>query len=477
MPTVDGGSHRGIGAFPADAGLVPATSAQRGIWLSQAIDPASSAYHIGYAFDIAGPLDPLLLRRALQFVVDGHEALRSALIRLDGQLWQVVPARIEVDLCQRHDVAADEVVAAVDAELSRPFDLAMPPLFRAMLLTTGPQRHVLTIVAHHAVADWPSFERIWTDLADAYDCLTRTGQCPAAPDSLQFADYAAWESEWVRSVDYKQELDFFRERLRAAPAGANLPLADRPAAPWTGGTESLALPAELRTGLAAFARAHRVTAFIVLLTVFAGVLHRWTGQPMVVVGTPVSLRDRPELESMVGLLLNSVALPTTWTDDLPFAEALERVKLVTAECLSRRRVPFDQLVADLQPPRDHDRSPLFQIFFGQVRSAETGLRLPGLDVTAIPVRRATAKFEVTLNVVTGAGELRVDVEWSARRFDADTAALLGRHVHVALETVLRDPTARVGEWPLAQRAAGDGLAEALGLHRDGATASFQSERS
>ncbi|MFD9698192.1 condensation domain-containing protein [Lentzea sp. NPDC059081] len=440
--------------LPDDCVLVPAGSAQRGLWLTQALDPASPAYLITHAFELRGELDVAALAEALDGLVARHEALRTGFLGHGEEIHQVIHDVVPPVL--RVENAADEetALAAIDRESGTPFDLTRPALLRVLVLRLGAGRHMLSVALHHIVVEGVSVELLWTELEVLYRaaCVGAPALLPELP--LQYADYAAWEHEWIAGTDYAGQLGFWREELAGAPAAIDLPApaaGDRPS--WQGGTHAVELTEAETASVLAFARDHQATPFMVLLMVFGGVLHRWSGQPDVVVGTPVTLRDRPGLEHVVGVLINSLPLRLRWQDNPTGATALDRVRETTGNALARKRVPFDHLVAALPGLRAPGRDPVMQVMFAYGAEdggavAVNGLRLRGLAVSRLDLRAGTAKFDLSLDCVLTGGRLRCVLEWSDQRFDREFAEIFAEHLVVALRHVVAHDGDRVGDWPL-----------------------------
>lgn len=450
MP-IDVADDVALSSLPSGAILAPTTSAQRGLWLIHLLDSASCAYHVGHAFRITGSLSIPGLRSAFRRLVARHDALRTSFAQLDHQLYQVVHPVVDMEIPIEDVRARSEpatLVVAVRDELERPFDLAAAPLLRVRVFAEDDLSHVVTVVAHHIVVDARSIELMWSELAVLYENeVTGSGDVLDDPE-LQYTDYASWESDWLHSDECAEHVQFFGDRLRDAPAAVDLPLPRRAAPPWRGGVESVLLPAGTTEALLRIARSRQATAFMATLTLFAAVLYRWSDQPVVVVGTQASLRDEPGLAGTVGMLVNSIAVPTFWGDDPSFVDALDRVRAVVLECVARQRCPFDHLVTSLRPPRDGPRSPVFQVYCGHSTALPAAPRLFGVSVAELDMSQRTAKFELTLDTIMVHERLRCDLEWSAQRFDATAVRWFGEHLRIAAEHAARDPEMRVGEWPL-----------------------------
>jgi len=433
----------------SDAVVALATSAQRGLWLTHLLDESSTAYHVSHAFRVADDFDTDALARGLISLVDRHEALRTSFTHVDDELYQVIrpPGGGDKVLEHLQVDAGEPLVEAIQREFYRPFDIAGARLIRAGLIAhnDGP---VFTLVAHHMIVDAQSIGILLDELPRLYEAERRGVDAGLPPSPLHPGDYADWEARFVATASYRRQVEFFRELLAGAPKAIDLPLPVRRSAPWRGGVASAVLSPAVTSVLIEAAAAAGTTSFVAFLTLYAGVLHRWSAQDVVVVGTPVSVRSEPGLERAVGMFVNSQPIPTRWADDPTFTEALGRVRDTVVECLARYQCPFDRMVADLKPTRMPGRAPIFQVMFGYYTDvAEPGGGCGPL-AEEIPLPVETAKFELSLDVTVRGGGTRFDLEWSAERCTAEAAACLVDHLVLAASCVARDPSVRIGELPL-----------------------------
>jgi hypothetical protein len=433
---------------------VPAQSAQRGLWLTQSLDPGSSAYLITHAFELEGALDAVALAQAVDGLIARHDSLRTSFEWRDDDLRMVVhpalSAGLRVEDLTTEDDPETATAVVLDGESTTAFDLGRAPLIRFRLLRVRTDRHVFVLVVHHIVADGVSVEVLWRDLAAAYRTLCDGGDVEFAEPAVRFADVAAREHDWVGTPDYQAQLDFWRKRLHGAPAGIALPDRGTGGPVWRGGQLVRWLSPADTDAVLAFSRSRRVTPYVTLLVVFCGVLHRWTGQSDIVVGSPVTMRDHEGFAEVVGMMANTVALRTAWGDDPTADEAFDRGLNAFAEALANRRVAFDHVVAALPELREAGRSPVVQVLFGyEPAIGSAGPDLDAIVVRRLPVRAGTSKFELTLDCALVDGRLMCGYEWSDQRLDADLVELFAAHFTTSLRFVLDRPDARVGEWPLA----------------------------
>ncbi len=432
----------------AGDGPAPASFAQRQLWFLDRLQGAGPTYNVPLAFRLSGALDVDALRRALAALVARHPALRTTLGAEDGEPVQVVAPEVRAEL-PVEEVAEDGVRARLAEEALRPFDLAAGPLFRFRLLRVAPAEHVLSLVVHHAVFDGGSTPVLLRELSALYAAYARGEEPDLPPLAVDYGDYAAWQRERMRGPAAEAGLAYWRERL-AGLAPLELPTDHpRPAARGhRGATVAVDVPPELAARLAALARAERTTPFAVYLAAFQLLLGRWAGQEDVAVGTPVSGRDRTELEGVVGYFVNTLVTRADLSGDPGFRGLLGRVREAVLGAQAHREVPFEALVEAVQPERSADHTPLFQAMFTHRAGDEGRLELPGLAVEPVEGEAAAAKFDLTLAVRGGPAGTRALLQYSPELFEAATAERMAEGFRALLEGIAADPDRRVSELPL-----------------------------
>ncbi|MCZ7434493.1 non-ribosomal peptide synthetase [Streptomyces sp. WMMC1477] len=451
-PEADG-PHRGHHLLPASAG-------QKRLWFLHRLDPDSArAYLMPGRVELDGPLDADVLREAVDLLVRRHETLRTALVEVDGELFQAVApaARVPVEVLDLTALPEDKRAAEREDVLreaaSTPFDLGRPPLVRVTLLRTAPERHVLSVVFHHSVCDRWSVAVFVRELVAAYGAL-REGAEPDLPHlPVQYGDHAAWQRDRLDGPEAAGQLAHWRERLRGLPA-LDLPT-DRPrpaVQTFRGARRTKELPTELVRALEEAGRRGDATLFMVLLAAFTVLLSRYGGQKDVAVGSPVAGRDRPELEHLIGFFVNTLVLRTDLEGDPAFTELLARVRRTCLDAYAHADVPFERLVDEVGTSRDLSRTPLVQavLSFGNIDIPE--VRMGGADVRPLDVSPGTSKFDLVLEVVPRGGTWQATLEYNTDLFDAATADRLLDHLGEILDAVAAEPGRRLSELP-ATRAA------------------------
>ncbi|MGW4433999.1 amino acid adenylation domain-containing protein [Streptomyces tendae] len=438
---------------------VPATFDQQRLWYMDRLVPDSPLYTVGWLLHRDGPTDPARLKRALAALITRHEVLRTTFRESGGRVWQeIAPTGTvvldEADLSAEPPERRAEAVRAVTRELwLETFDLARGPLFRTLLIHLPGDESLLAFSAHHAVFDGYSVGLLNDELLRLHDLVGDPGATPPEPPALQFADYAVWQRQWLEEERLRPHLDYWKEQLADAPALISLPTDHpRPAVQrYRGANLTAALPADLGERLSTVSVEHRTTDFVTLLSAFAVLLSRYSGQDKVVIGIPVAGRGRVETEPMIGFLVNTVALSVDLAGDPDFADVLDQVRWKLLEAQSRQEVPFDRIVEELKPERSLSYSPVFQVMFTGLDKLFEDLpdsRQPAWihDVTDDGV--GVAKFDLGMSIQRRDGRLSCTFEYSTDLFERDTVAGMQEHLRTLLAAALAAPRTPVARLPL-----------------------------
>jgi Condensation domain/Phosphopantetheine attachment site len=443
------------------AGPAPVSGAQRALYLAEQLHPGTPMYNITVAVRLEGPLDVPRLRDAVARVVARHEALRTTFAPGAPPSFEpvqrVVDLRVDLPVVQPSpgDPAADRLAKAWADE---PFDLEHGPLLRTRLVVTGPERHLLVVSMHQLVSDGPSLQVFFDDLAQAY-----AGGADEPPQAVQFADYAAWQR--ARPVD-AEELAWWRDHLAGVPTVLRLPT-DRPrpsvAGPH-GGNHRQTLPAAVMTPALQRAQQLRVTPFVLVLSAYAAFLARLADTQQVLVGVPVSARDRPELENVIGFFATTLPVLVEGHGDRSFAELCRSVQDELLDVLTHREVTMEQLAQELAPERDPGHAPLVQAFFSFEQEPIVTPRLPGLRATAAGLPPTGAKVDLDMLVfrsAAGGDDFDLTLTYRSDLFEAATVARMAVHFERLLVAAVAEPDAPVRSLPGPDVAVDVGPAPAL----------------
>ncbi|MFC6015638.1 amino acid adenylation domain-containing protein, partial [Plantactinospora solaniradicis] len=432
------------------AGELPLSFAQQRLWFLHQLEPDSAEYNEPLALRITGALDVEALRGALDELVRRHEVLRTRLVTgADGRAYQVVDeftasGLVVTDLSGQADPLA-AAVAWVAADAVEPFDLATGPLLRARLLRLGASDHVLSLCSHHVVSDEWSVGLLQRELTALY-------RGPLPPLTVQYADFAVWQRQWLTGAVLDRQLDYWRQRLAGAPT-LRIPT-DRPrpsVRSSAGARVEFTVPSAVTAGLRAVARDAGATTFMTLFSVYTVLLAQYSGQDDIVAGTPIANRNRAEIEELIGFFVNTLVLRTDLSGDPSFAELVGRVKQVALGAYAHQDLPFEQLVDALVDDRDRSRTPIFQVLFNY-NQGDVGGAAPQVDPTiGITVAKIPSpisiKFDLRLIFDDVDGVLSGAIEYSTALFDEATMRRWVDRLLMLLATVTTDPAVRLSALP------------------------------
>ncbi|HEX5120939.1 MAG TPA: amino acid adenylation domain-containing protein [Pseudonocardiaceae bacterium] len=428
----------------------PLSYGQERLWFLDQADPGSTAYVMSGGLRLRGVLDLAALRAALTEIVRRHEVLRTTFPAEGGRPTQrigpVRPIALPVQ-----DIRAADVDRELAADAGRPFDLLRDPLLRARLLRCAAEDHVLVLSMHHIASDGWSLGVLVHEVSVLYEAFARARPTPLPELAVQYADYAVWQRDWLARGRMDEQLAYWQERLADVTA-IELP-ADRARSDvrgWHGSSVPLTIPAALYRDVATLGGRSGATPYMVLLAVFAVVLARWSGQPDVLIGSPVAGRRHPELEPLVGFFVNTLPIRVDTSGRPSFADLLARVRATCDGAYGHQDVPFEKVVAAVQPDRAGAAVPLVQVMLALRDVPMARPSLPGLDVTVLdPSVSQSTKFDLAVDLVPAPeGTVAGRVEFSTDLFDAATASRIAEAFLLALTTVVGDPGRCVDEVPL-----------------------------
>ncbi|HEX3759507.1 MAG TPA: amino acid adenylation domain-containing protein [Kofleriaceae bacterium] len=429
--------------------------AQQRLWFVAQLDPRGSSLNAPFVLALQGELDTAALHRALREIVRRHDALRTTFADDGGVPVQRVTAEIDVALPLEDltALAEDERAAAAahleQRESSTGFDLETGPVFRVRLVRMAANDHRLLFVAHHLVWDGWSFVVFARELGATYASLVGGGPAPALPPVVQYPDFAQWQRASLDDAALEHHRAYWLERLAGAPPTLDVP-ADRPrpiALSLRGGRVRQHLPEELSRGLRELARRVGVTPFMAMVAGFSALLCRYTGCEDLVIGTAIAGRTRRELESVLGMFVQTVPLRIDCAGDPSFVTLLGRVRSTCVEAFAHQDLPFDQLVEQLAPARDPSRMPLFQVVVGQ-HPAWPGFELPGLSVRADDAYHGSSMFDLSLAFQDTSTTVRATWEFSTALFDEATIRRMHAHWTELVSAALAEPDRPISQLPM-----------------------------
>jgi len=420
--------------------------AQQRFWFLDQYEENRSAYIHSAAFRLKGRLDLAALRRALDRIVERHEALRTAIHARGGMPYVIVEPPRPVELGTIDAGSVEEVRVLAAAQSGRRFDFARDLMIRPTLVRLAPDDHVLLYTRHHIASDAWSAEVFLRELAALYEGA-------AVPDlPIQYGDYARWQKDRYESGAWDDQVAYWRKQLAGSPPLLPLP-ADRPRPPrqtFAGGQQTFVLPSALARRLEQLARGEQATLFMVLAAAFKTLLYRYSGATDIPVGCPTADRGRIETEPLLGLLLNTLVLRSDLSGDPTFRELLARVRQTALGAYAHQELPFEKLVEALQPERSLGHSPLFQVFFQFRNLPFDPPRFAGLEWEPVEFDPGTAQFDLAVDVTPAGESLRVALTYNSDLFERETARRMAGHYRAVIEAAARDPEQRLSAIPLLE---------------------------
>ena len=440
--------------MPRESAL-PLSYAQQRLWFIAQLGVSGHAYHLLRVIRLCGHLQEVALAQSLQEIIRRHEILRTTFITIAGQPRQVIgPATpLPLPVVDLWELPESEQAAQVRrlayAEVQRPFDLEHGPLVRAKLLRLGAEEHALILTMHHIVSDGWSQGVFWWELAALYETYAASKPASLPELTIQYADFAHRQRLWLQSEVLDTQLAYWKQQL-AGISALQLPT-DHPRPrvhTFRGARHVLTLSPTLTQALKALSRRQGVTLFMTLLAAFQTLLHRYTGQNDVAVGSLIANRNRAEIEGLIGFFVNTLVLRTDLSGDPRFEELLERVREVSLGAYSHQDLPFEKLVKELQPQRGLSQNPLFQVLLIFQNAPRQASELTGLTLSSLEIDPETAKFDLTLELAETAQGLSGWVEYSTDLFEAGTISRMVTHFRMLLEGVVANPAERLSSLPL-----------------------------
>lgn len=451
--------------FEKEDAFLPLTYGQRGLYFLQQMAPTSTAYHITVSLRITSMIDVAALKRAFSKLVERHPVLNSTFQIDQNQPVQRIHKHGTFDF--RHEEVQDtsnRLRQRLSAEAQRPIDLANGPLLRLLLLSLHSQEHIFLFVTHHLVLDFWSLVVLARDLGALYTAEKNQQTPLLTTPSVAYRTFVSWQQKMLEGGEGEQHLAYWRHQLADDLPSLNLPIANpRPAVQTQQGASAhYSIDAQLTSHLKSLAQEQQVSLFMLLLSTFYVLLHRYTEQEDILVGSPVTGRSSYTFANLVGYLANTVVLRANLSNNPSFLSLLQQVRHTTLAALAHQDYPFPLLVERLQPERDLSRSPLFQVMFILQKAhlfdeklalfalGQEGhsLELGGLTVEPYILPQQAAQYDLTLMMAEVEGRLLTTWQYNADLFVPSAIEQLNRHFQTLLGGIVQDPRQNISQIPL-----------------------------
>jgi amino acid adenylation domain-containing protein/non-ribosomal peptide synthase protein (TIGR01720 family) len=441
--------------------VFPTSFAQQRLWFLDQLVPGSSLYNVDVAIPVSRQINVSILEASVNEVVRRHESLRTTFKSVNGEPFQVIASSLHIplsliDLSPLPDAARSARATELATEQAQqPFDLARGPLLRTTLAQLGEAEFIFLLTLHHIVCDGWSVGVFFEELTAIYEAFAVGAPSPLPELAVQYADFAVSQREWLQGPEAEAHLDFWKKQLAHLPV-LHLP-ADRPRPSdltYMGARHTFAIPEDLQAALRDLSQQERVTMFMSLLAAFQVLLHRYTGQDDIVIGTPVANRNHTGIEDLIGFFVNPIVLHTKLSGGPTFREMLARVRKVALEAFDHQDLPFEKLVHELQPERDLAVNPLFQVTFqlfspvGGVLPQEDGQERALFDRTPLQVESGTANIDFALDMWDLPEGISGRIEYSTEQFDASTIAGMAENFSNLLAGIVAQPDLPISEYSM-----------------------------
>jgi len=439
--------------------FAPLSFAQERMWFLNQLEPESPRYNEPRVVRLMGTLDVEALEKALNDIIARHEVLRTTIVPVDEHPIQRISDRrmMELPLVDLREPAVEkreaEAQRLVNEAVQRPFNLSRDLMVRVLLLRLEDEQHILVLVKHHVASDGWSSAIFWQELTALYEASV-SGRTPKLRElPVQYADYAAWQREWLQGDVLESQLSYWRKQLENLAVLQLSTDRPRPAIQSSrGARKTLVLPKSLSQALKVLSRAEGVTLFMTLLAAFQALLCRYTGQQDIAVGSPIAGRNRVEVEGLIGLFVNTLVLRTHISSNPTFRELLSRVRAVCLDAYSHQDLPFERLVEDLQPQRNLTYNPLFQVTFQLNSGPRAALKFPGLEVQDMEFDSRISKFDLSLSLTDRGEDLAARLQYNTDLFDDATIARMLGHFQALLGGIVANPEQRISDLPILTEA-------------------------
>ncbi len=426
---------------------IPLSYAQQRLWFIDQLEGTSAEYNMPEAMRLRGKLDMDALERTVHAIVERHESLRTIFTEVNGEPVQVVLPELRLDIPLEDlsgltdEAKFDRVVKTIKREFSQPFLLSQGPLLRVRLIKVGEADHVFLRTFHHIISDGWSQSVFNREFMALYQAFHDGLENPLPPLPIQYADFSIWQRKWLDEKALRRELDYWKKQLAGIPEQLDLPK-DRPRPPvqtFVALMCSAQLDAAQMAALKQFSQMHEATLYMTLLSAFAVLLYRYSGQDDVVVGSPIANRPEFQLEQLIGFFVNSLIVRTRVRPQQSFQELLGAVRAMALEAYQHQDLPFERLVAELSPVRSLNVTPVYQVMFAVQNAPMGAQKLKGLEIEPISTGEPRVRFD--LEVHAWEREDGMDFYWMYNRdlFDRWRIDQMARHYIALLTAAITDP--------------------------------------
>ncbi|WP_298427802.1 non-ribosomal peptide synthetase [uncultured Kordia sp.] len=441
---------------------IPLSYAQERLWFIDKLQ-GSLAYHIPGVLQIKGKIDTTILSKAIQALVIRHETLRTVIHEYEGDGYQYIMNADDFEVVSVASARLDKNLDQfIQEETQKTFDLSQDYMLRATIVKQSENTYMLILVLHHIAADGWSIPIFVNELEQAYRQISTNGKVDLQPLSIQYADYSNWQRNYLTGEVLGEKLSFWINQLKDV-----MPLVlptdyNRPAIQSTAGeTYTFKINKALSNKLNIISKSQGVTLFMTLLTIYKVLLHRYSGQTDIAVGTPIANRSQLEISQLIGFFINTIVMRSQVESQKSFAELLQEIKQTSLAAFTHQDVPFEKIVDHVVVDRDQSRSPLFQtMFILQNNEETTGISLGESNIELLETKTTTAKFDISMTIRENENGMSVAIEYVTALFKKETIARFAVHFNQLVKAVCENVNQSVGSLQMLPKAEKTQLLEA-----------------
>jgi len=452
-----------------EPGPYPLSFAQRRIWFLQQFDRQSAAYNDPTALRIKGPLNIPVMERTFNEIIARHQVLRMTFPAQKGQPIMLPHENQTITISiillsewpgyEAGQPAAAQISDFVNRSSGQAFELSKDMPVRVSLLKLAADDYVLVVNIHHIVLDGWSKGIMLQELMDLYEAFNRGQASPLKELPVRYTDYVYWQHECMEGKLIGSQLDYWKKKLAGAPPILALPTDHpRPHIPSGGGSlEPFSFSRQMYEALKNLAKQEDVTFFMLIMAAYSTLLYRYAGQEDILVGTPLAGRNRVELESLIGLFVNTLVIRCQVHGNLSFKTLLGQVRTTALEAYSNQDIPFEKLVEELNPQRSLSAAPLFQVMFQLQNAPMPPARISGLAITPIQIDTGFSQVDLSLTLWEEQDIMKGTFEYNTDLFTAASIRRMVGHFQVLLQGILAGPAQDISHLPLMSTAEKDQL--------------------
>jgi Condensation domain/AMP-binding enzyme/Phosphopantetheine attachment site/AMP-binding enzyme C-terminal domain len=426
-----------------EAERAPLSYSQQRLWFINELQGSSTEYNMPQALRLRGRLDVDALRRTAQTIMDRHESLRTHFKEDRGVPVQIIAPNLTLeipmeDLSRLSPMEQERrAMEFVNHEWCEPFDLAHGPVLRLKLLKLAEEDHILLRTFHHIVSDGWSLGVFMREFRDLYEAYSQGRENPVPDLPLQFADFALWQMQEATEGLFDEDLRFWKEHLAGIPEELEIPK-DRPRPPfqtYAADACGITLPVEK---VAALKGCGRSTLYMTLLTAFAVLMHRYSSQDDIVLGSPIANRQDERLEGLIGFFANMLVMRVGVDPNAGFGELLDQVRELALEAYRHQHIPFERLVEELPVRRCLNRTPIFQVVFALQNASSGTQELKGLEIDELGTETWRVRFDLEVHALERNGQLEIVCIYNVDLFDRKRMEQMARHYERLLSAAVQD---------------------------------------